>query len=197
MMDGRADARTHAPRTAQADREGVEHLNVQDATVGKYTERAVARTAQAQRGVLAYQDWTSVPPSERPLAVARMEVAGAFDRVMHAHWVAGEGAFSNCAVARACGVDERIVRRWRLGEQPIPIAALLVMPPTLAAEIVSLVQDRRVLSPHQRGVPALLDAVAALAEPARAEDVADLRRALREAERAIQARRDRLDEEGR
>lgn len=196
MMDGRAGARTHGPRTAQADRESGEHLNVQDATIGDHTTRAVARTEHSMRGAASHRDWLAVPPSERPLAVARGEVAGALDRAMHAHWLAGEGAFSNCAVARACGVTEGIVRGWRSGQRPIPVAALLVMPPTLAAEVVSLVRDRRALSPHQRGVPALLDAVAALDRPARPEDVADLKRALREAERAIQARRDRLDEEG-
>lgn len=119
------------------------------------------------------------------LGAARTEIAAALDTEMREAWIAGDESLSNVAVAKACGVDERIVRRWRDGERSLPVGALLVMPATLAQRIVARLQDRRALSPHRRGLPQLRAAIERLAEPVADDDRREVLRALLDAQRRI------------
>lgn len=151
--------RTQEARTVDPARAERTYLNGASATAQDPVVDEAPRTAHSLRCEQAYRDWQATPPSQRPLAVARGELARAFDAAMHAHWLAGEGAFSNVAVARSCGIDERNVRQWRDGEKAMPVAALLVMPATLTNELVTLVRERRGLAVHQRGLAALAAAL--------------------------------------
>lgn len=196
-LPARSPEVTALPRTAEASRAEYPHLNGAGATAGDYAEDEVPRTAHSIRCQKAYRDWLALPPSQRPLAVARGEIARSFDTAMHAHWLAGEEAFSNVAVARACGLDERNVRQWREGEKAIPLAALLVMPATLANEMVNVVRDRRGVGAVRRGLAGLDLALTGLDAAADPEDRDEVMRTLIDAQRRITERIARLATEGR
>ncbi len=156
-----------------------------------------ARTAASARAENAYRDWNAVTKSQRPLALARGEVASQFNARMHAHWVNGNDAMSNVVIAeRYMGINEKTVRQWRDDEKAMPLAALLVLPPTIAAELLEWVQDRRSLTPHRRGLPMLGDALTRLERPVATDDREEVLRGLREARDQIIARLDRLASEG-
>jgi hypothetical protein len=142
------------------------------------------RTETSIRAEVAHRDLQALPPSQRPLALARAEFARAFDSVMHNHWLAGEGAYSNVAVARACGVDEKTIRQWREGEKPFPAAALTLLPGQLFDEIMSHVAAARGRTPR-RAVVQLREALTALRVQAVHEDQHELTRALLDAQREL------------
>lgn len=129
-----------------------------------------------------------------PEGSARKKVADHFNQSLMRRW-AGEGWASNRAIARMCGLNERVVRQWRAGDKSIPLAALLVLPSPLATELVTWIQDERALSPHRRGLPMLLDAVERLDAPVAPDEVDDLHDALWEIHARIGERIKRLSRE--
>lgn len=90
-----------------------------------------------------------VRPMARPLAKARSEFARRFDAAMSEHWVRGEEAYSNTAVARACKVNEKTVREWRLGEKRIPPEAIALLPGQLFEETVAILESLRSKTPKR------------------------------------------------
>ncbi len=58
----------------------------------------------------------------------------------------GNPALSNAVVARAAGVDKKIVKAWRSGDKPMPAAALAVLPPTIFREVVTAIAKARNLA---------------------------------------------------
>lgn len=70
-------------------------------------------------------------------------MARSLDRILHEHWLRGDAGYSNVAVARYCGVDEKTVRQWRDGEKPMPAGALLVMPDEIVREVLDVVAKAR------------------------------------------------------
>lgn len=186
-----AEARTHHPV-----REERTHLNVTDPSSENHSNEEKVRTLHARRCEEAYQNWAATPPSQRPLAIAREHVKVTFDGLMHEHWLRGEDGLSNTAVARACGVDEKVVRDWRDARKPLPLAALLVMPVTLVSELVEFVQEQRACQ-HRRGAAMLDEAIARLERPAAPEDRAEVLRAALEGARRLNELVARLAMEGR
>lgn len=139
---------------------------------------AAPRSEASLRSEKAHERLASTPRALRPLTKARDDIAAAFDRVMSEHWLRGEEAYSNVAVARACGVDERIVREWRSGEKPMPAAALALIPSQLYAEMVdSLAANRRQGVPR-RALVKLRESLAELDGQLGHEDGAEVVRAL-------------------
>ena len=187
----------HEARTEEAVRGERTYLNGAPVSAQDEVDVQIPRTAHSHRCEQAYRDWTTTPPSQRPLAVARGEIARAFDAFLHERWLAGDAALSNVAVARACGVDERMVRGWREGEKALPAAALLVMPVAAAQALVARVQERRILSPHRRGAAILRDALEQLEQPVSAEDRGAVLRELLDALRRINEQIAKLATEGR
>src|SRR5690606_33870827 len=94
------------------------------------------RNAASLRAESARQRLVEGPRLIRPIAKARTDFARALDTIMAEHWVRGEEALSNCAIGRACGLDEKHVRKWRSDEAPMPAAALALIPSQLFTEVV-------------------------------------------------------------
>lgn len=98
-----------------------------------------------------------MPRSLRPLAKARARFAEALDSTLNDHWVNGEEAYSNVAIARMCGVDEKTVRAWREDEsdepgvqgKPMPAAALQLVPSRLHEELLEHVAAARGRAPKR------------------------------------------------
>lgn len=169
----------HAPRTAQAVSGTGATLNADRPTTRIDDPPSRPRTAHEQGSV---QVRDPRPPSQRPMAVARRDVADLLDAEMHAAWVQGNDALSNCAVARACSIDEHTVRNWRKAAKPVPLAALRLLPFTLAASLVAaLLNGRGQVTSHRRAVQALGDALDALERPVPTAERAEVLRAAAEA----------------
>lgn len=111
------------------------------------------------------------------LEEARQTLSKAFDAVMHEHWLRGEEAFSNVSVARMCGVDEKIVRQWRTGDKPMPLAALLLLPSQLYSEMLGQVDAGRGRTP-KRALVQMRQALADLDGQLAHEDLDEVVRAL-------------------
>jgi hypothetical protein len=109
----------------------------------------VPEAPRSEASLRAERAAAALPRSLRPLAKARTEFATAFDRVMNEHWLRGEEAYSNVAVGRTCGVDERIVREWRTGERPMPAAALALLPTQVYGEMLDHLAASRGRTPKR------------------------------------------------
>lgn len=95
-----------------------------------------------------------------PLAEARATCAGELDALLEERWVAGDDSVSNRAIAeRHLRCDEKTVRRWRDGGKPIPLAALLILPESVAIELVQRVLQRRFGASSVRQLVALQRAI--------------------------------------
>lgn len=148
------------------------------------------QSAASERAEQAYRDWLAVPESARPLATSSDLLAKEFDRAIHARWMSDVGgAYSNEALGRRCGIDEKGIRQWRSGSKRIPLAALMVMPPALAVEVVQWVSQRCGLGRHQRPVAALAEVLTRIERTeVLAGDRAETLRELVDAQRRIQER---------
>jgi hypothetical protein len=188
-MNGRADNSDDISRTAEAYRTREPHLNGAPATARQDCTMQSSRTAEASRSEAslrsedAYRRWVDVPPSQRPLAQSRAAVASVLDEEMHNAWLSGDDRASNVCVAQALGVDERIVREYRLGKKYLPLGALLALPRWLASRVLLRVQtemgaDRAPLAAMPRVLEALRGSVSK-------ENAAEVRRAVREAQRQL------------
>lgn len=122
----------------------------------------------------------------RPLAKAKTDFARRFDEIMHAHWVRGEEAYSNVAVARACNVSEKTVRDWRSGAKRIPPEAIALFPSQLFDETVAILTGLRNRAP-KRAIAQLRQALADLPSQLAGEDPAEILRALLNAQGEIAA----------
>lgn len=72
------------------------------------------------------------------LARARLDVAELFDTLLKTKWA--EDAYSNRALATLhIGRNEKLIRDWRSGKRPMPIAALLLLPKAMAIDLVESV----------------------------------------------------------
>lgn len=174
----------HAPRAQQPSREECTHQVHDRATLRNVDEGAEARaprTITAERATAAQVEWAGVPPSQRPSAMAARQMADALDEALHRAYLDGNDALSNVAIGRACGVDEKTVRQWRLGRRPMPSWALLKLPPSLAAEMLAWVQRTRGVSAHQGAAKTLLEAVGRLEKPMPAGERGDVARVVGEA----------------
>ena len=145
------------------------------------------------RAEVAYRDLNALPPSQRPLAVARAALARAFDAALHEHWLRGDAAYSNCAVARAVGVDEKTVRQWRDGEKPIPAAALSLLPGVLHDQVLAEISRMRGRA-RKRAVVMLREVVTGLRAELAHEDAREVRRAIHDAQRELLELADELAE---
>ncbi len=96
------------------------------------------RTLESLRAERAHQALQSGP---RKLAKARTEFVRRFDAIMTDHRMRGETAYSNGAVARACGVDEKTVRQWRSGEKQLRAEVIALFPGRLRDEVLALIRE--------------------------------------------------------
>lgn len=85
----------------------------------------------------------------RKLAKARSEFVRRFDAIMVGHYLRGEEAYSNVAVARACGVDEKTVRQWRSGEKQLRAETIALFPGRLRDEVLALLKDLEGRAPER------------------------------------------------
>lgn len=134
--------------------------------------------------------------ADSTLGKARIKVARKLNDLLLRRWM-DEPWASNCGLARTCGVTEGVVRQWRSGEKSLPFSAILVLPPTLATELVSWMEDQRGLRTHRRGIPAMLDALEALDGPVPSEEVNEVREALWDIQKLVLERIQRLEKERR
>lgn len=176
-----ADSATCVAGTPERDDASSRDL---DADHSPRAEQAT-RTAQSVRAEQAYRDLNALPPSQRPLALANASLAAAFDAVMHEAWLAGEEAYSNCAVARACGVDEKTVRQWRDGRKPLPASALTLMPTRVREQLETHIADERGAAP-KRGVFLVRQGVALMRTELSHDDARESLRAVRAAKRELE-----------
>lgn len=119
----------------------------------------------------------SVRRADSALFLARCSFAAAFDAAMHAHWLRGEESLSNVAIGRACGVDEKTVRLWRLGEKPMPAAALQLLPSQVYGEMIDHLAGSRGRTP-KRALVKLREALGELGGQLAHEDGSEVVRAL-------------------
>lgn len=172
--------RPSSPRAVDPLREGSTH---HESGLNSASENHC--TMQSVRAERAYRDWNAVPGSSRPLNVAHDSVHKMFDELLHAHWMRGEEAYTNELLGRSCGIDEKGIRQWRDGAKRLPLAALMVLPPTIAVEIIQWISERRGLGRQQRAVTRLADSVAQLEKPVAADDRDEVLRGLIDAQRRI------------
>lgn len=170
-------------RAVEASRAECTHLNS-----GLNEAYENSSTIQSERAERAYRDWNAVPGSLRPLNVAHDTVHKMFDGLLHGHWMRGEEAYTNESLGRSCGIDEKGVRQWRDGAKRIPLAALLVLPPTVSVEMIQWISERRGLGRQQRAVTQLAEAVGRLEKPVAPDDREDVLRSLIDAQSRIAAR---------
>ena len=168
-------------RTAKALRRG-ERAGVFAAETSARTDQtggiqAPPRSEASLRSESLRARFDALPRSLRPLAKARSEFAAAFDTVMNEHWLRGEEAYSNVAVARACGVDEKTVRAWRSEEKPMPAAALTLIPTQVYGEVLDYLASARGRTP-KRALVKLRESLGELAGQLAHEDGAEVVRAL-------------------
>ena len=146
------------------------------------------RSAESLRAEMSRGQLELLPREQRPLAKARDEFAEAFDRVMNAHWLRGEEAYSNVAIARACGVDEKTVRAWRsegrTEQKPMPAAALRLLPSQVFGEMLDYLSTARGRTP-KRALVKLREALGELDGQIAHEDAAEVLRALLGAQEQI------------
>ncbi len=142
------------------------------------------RTGESRRSEAAYRDINALPPHRRKLAVARAELANAFDAVMHEHWLRGNEAYSNVAVARACDIDEKQVRQWRENEKPMPAAAMVLFPGRLYQDVLAEVERMRGRG-TKRSAVLLREALDGLGEELAREDARDARRVIDDGQRRL------------
>lgn len=142
------------------------------------------RTEQSLRAEEAHQDLQSLAPSQRPLSLARVALASAFDGIMHGHWLRGEAAYSNVAVSRVCGVDEKTVRQWRANEKPLPWAAAIVIQSQLRFDVERQIDEVRGKTPR-RALTQLREALEALETQLAHEDAREVGRALDDAQEQL------------
>ncbi len=147
------------------------------------------RTVASDRAEQAYRDWNSIPNSQKPLATAHEELWKSFDRIIHERWLKDTGAYTNEAIARRCGIDEKGVRQWRDGAKRLPAAAFMVLPPSIAIDTIQWISERRGLGRQQRAVAVLADVVTRVEQQSVApEDRDETLRALIDAQSRIAAR---------
>lgn len=132
-----------------------------------------------------------------PTGWARVATADHFDASITARWESGEAWASNRALARPCGIDEKIVRQWRDARKALPVDSLLLLPPPLVVDVVSWVLDARALTPHHRGLPMLDDALTRIEKDVAPDDRGEVMAGLVSAQRRLTERIARLATEGR
>lgn len=133
---------------ARAERARSEDVRAPHATATDVVPPAAepsARSLESVRAELAHQALKAVP---RKLAKARSAFVRSFDALMNDHHLRGEEAYSNVAVARACGVDEKTVRQWRSGEKHLRAEAVALFPGRLRDEVLALLRDIEGRSPE-------------------------------------------------
>ena len=99
------------------------------------------------------EPYTPDPHRKRKrLARARVEAAEIIDALIDERWQNGENDFSDRAIAeRLCDVDETTVGKWRHGDKPMPIAALLCLPLPFGEDLCErLLSARRELAGDTR-----------------------------------------------
>ncbi len=181
--------RTEQPRTHQNPANPVAAVrtgeSVENAPVGTIprTEQ-VASAAVRQPGPLDLD------------GTARVLTARLLHDALTRHWNAREAWASNrCVADHYCENTESVVRRWRTGEKSIPLAALHVLPITLAEELArSILKSRGV--DIRKSMSTLAEAVKAIDTPVAADDRDEVVAQLRDARDRIIARLDRLATEG-
>lgn len=153
-------------RAVRSPPHGADYLPpAQSEEISEPRSGASLRSEKAASKYLATRD-------QRRSVQSRVATARAFDESLHARQVRGDEAYSNVAVARACDVDERIVRDWRAGIRPVPAWSLKLMPAEVRRELDADIDaaragkiDRREL-PNVRPLLSKLDAQLANEDPA-------------------------------
>lgn len=182
--------RTERPRTHQNAAAAAEPVrtgeSVQIAPVGTIprTERATS-AAVRQPGPLDLD------------GTARVLTAKLLNDALTRHWNAREAWASNrCVADHYCENTESVIRRWRTGEKSIPLAALHVLPITLAEELARGILKARGVD-IRKSMGTLAEAVSAVEAPVAEDDREEVVAQLRDARDRIIARLDRLASEGR
>lgn len=99
--------------------------------------RAEQRTGESLTAESAYRDWSTAPPTDRPLAAQRMNLAKTLFLVLQRHGV------SRLRFAEMIGVNEKAVRKMLDGRSPIPMATLGVIPVDMALDFMESVISGR------------------------------------------------------
>ncbi len=73
----------------------------------------------------------------KSLQDARLVAARGLDSAIKKIVAARGPAFSNAAIAKRVGVDEKIVRQWRTGDKPLPAGALCMFSETLQKAVLA------------------------------------------------------------
>jgi hypothetical protein len=127
---------------------------------------------------------------------SRVLTAALLDTSMRKHWNAREAWASNrCVADHYCENTESVVRRWRNGEKSIPLAALHVLPITLAEDLARGILKARGVDLRQ-SMTTLANAVDGIDAPIAPDDRDEVGAQLRDARDRIIARLDRLAVEG-
>jgi hypothetical protein len=141
----------------------------------------VSRSAHSLRAEAAYRGLAS---TARRFTTARMTLAKAFSVAMHEHWLRDNHAYSNAAIGRLCGVDEKTVRQWRSSEKPIPATVLVLLPTQLYDDVLAAIAASRGVLP-KRALIQLRKALSDLRSQIAHEDKGEVTRALLDAQSQI------------
>ena len=124
--------------------------------------RAEHRSLESERAETAYVDWSTAPPSDRPLAAQRPALARILFEVLKAHGV------SRLRLADMIGVNEKQVRKMLDGRAPIPMATLGVLPIEMALDFMDRIVALR--GGQKRSAADRMSAALAAVEREGAED---------------------------
>lgn len=109
------------------------HQNTRNYAEDRFPAAEQARTKQSVRSGEAYVDWTTRPPSERPLVATRGKHAAALFEMLRAR------SLSHERLADMIGVTKSVVQRYLSGKKPIPSTILDALPADMRAEFLERV----------------------------------------------------------
>lgn len=119
---------------------------------------------------------------------SRVLTATILNESLTRHWQAREAWASNrCIAEHYCGNTESVVRRWRSGEKSIPLAALHVLPVTLAEHLARSILKARGVDVRQ-AMGTLAEVVATIGAPVADDEREEVVRGLLDAQNKIAAR---------
>lgn len=123
-----------------------------------------SRDATPRNGVFPEKD-RPAPVSSEVRDAAALHVAGVLDALIRERFTPARGpgdeSATNEALARRLGVNERQMRRLRLGDKRVAVGDLLLFPDWLARGLLDAVETKRGRDPMVSARRALTDAVRA------------------------------------
>lgn len=126
-----SSARAARPDTCTAHAPDLRPVHDSDRNSAECRFPRAERTRESVQAEQSYRDLSQVPPSQRPLASHRLMHAAALFETLKAFDV------SKNRLADMVGVNEKQVRKWIEGLNPIPTTVVSAMPTDMAMDYLN------------------------------------------------------------